>query len=83
MSQNSIDNVLVLYAGDHFEGSAAATANFNIDIEYSFESLAPNHRWRGEVTPAKRGKDVKRISNDEVRSTVEHHAAMTWAEMEL
>lgn len=32
--------------------------------------LAPNHRWRGMVTPAKRGKDVKRISNDEVRSTV-------------
>jgi hypothetical protein len=42
--------------------------------------LAPNHRWRREVTPAKRGKDVKRISNDEVRSTVEHHAAMTWAQ---
>ena len=42
--------------------------------------LAPNHRWRGEVTPAKRGKDVKRIFNDEVRSTVEHHAAMTWVQ---
>ncbi|GHD23042.1 IS91 family transposase [Halioglobus japonicus] len=42
--------------------------------------LAPNHRWRGEVTPAKRGKDVKRIPNDEVRSTVEHHAAMTWVQ---
>lgn len=23
---------------------------------------------------------MKRISNDEVRSTVEHHAAMTWAQ---
>ena len=42
--------------------------------------LAPNHRWRGEVTPAKRGKDVKRTSNDEVRSTVQHHPAMTWGQ---
>ena len=28
--------------------------------------LAPNHRWRGQVTPAKRGKGVKRIVNTEV-----------------
>ena len=32
------------------------------------------------VTPAKRGKGVKRISNDEVRSAGERHAAMTWAQ---
>jgi hypothetical protein len=42
--------------------------------------LAPNHRWRGEVTPAKRGKGVKQIANTEVRSPAEHHAAMTWAQ---
>jgi hypothetical protein len=42
--------------------------------------LAPNHRWRGLVTPAKRGKGVKRISNTEVRSPAERHAAMTWAQ---
>ena len=42
--------------------------------------LAPNHRWRGEVTSAKRGKGVKRIANTEVRSPVERHAAMTWAQ---
>ena len=42
--------------------------------------LAPNHRWRGVVTPAKRGTSAKRISNDEVRSTVEHHATMAWAQ---
>jgi hypothetical protein len=35
-----------------------------------------NHQWRGLVTPAKRGKGVKRISNREVRSPAEHHAAM-------
>jgi ribosomal protein S27E len=42
--------------------------------------LAPNHRWRGLVTPAKRGKGVKPISNAEVRSAAERHAAMTWAQ---
>ena len=42
--------------------------------------LAPNHRWRGLVTPAKRGKGVKSISNAEIRSTAERHAAMTWAQ---
>jgi hypothetical protein len=39
-----------------------------------------NHRWRGQVTPAKRGKGVKRIANTEVRSPADRHAAMTWAQ---
>jgi len=50
--------------------------------------LAPNHRWRGLVTPTKRGRGVKSISNAEVRSSAERHAAracpalsgMTWAQ---
>jgi hypothetical protein len=42
--------------------------------------LAPNHRWRGLVTPAKRGKGVKRMSSDDVRSHAERHGAMTWAQ---
>lgn len=42
--------------------------------------LAPNHRWRRLVTPAKRGKDVQPIANAEVRSPSERHAAMTWAQ---
>ena len=50
--------------------------------------LAPNHRCRGLVTPAKRGKGVKRIASTEIRSPAEHHAAracpalsgMTWAQ---
>jgi hypothetical protein len=42
--------------------------------------LAPNHRWRGRVTPAKRGRGVKSISNAEVHSPAERHAAMTWAQ---
>ena len=42
--------------------------------------LAPNHRWRGLVTPARRGKGVKFTSNAEVRTPAERHAAMTWAQ---
>ena len=42
--------------------------------------LAPNHRWRGLVTPARRGKGATPVSNAEVRSTAERHAAMTWAQ---
>jgi hypothetical protein len=41
--------------------------------------LAPNHRWRGEVTPAKRGTGVKPIASTEVRSPAERHVAMSWA----
>ena len=42
--------------------------------------LAPNHRWRGLVTPARRGKGIKSISNAEVRTPAERHTAMTWAQ---
>ena len=42
--------------------------------------LAPNHRWRGEVTPAKRGKGVKRISNTDVHLPAERRGAMSWAQ---
>jgi hypothetical protein len=42
--------------------------------------LAPNHRWRGLVTPAKRGKGAMRPSYSDVASPIERHAAMTWAQ---
>jgi hypothetical protein len=42
--------------------------------------LAPNHRWRGEVTPANRGKAPKMGANAEVKTPIERHAAMTWAQ---
>jgi len=35
--------------------------------------LAPNHRWRGLVTPARRGKGIKSTSNAEVRTPAERH----------
>lgn len=40
--------------------------------------LAPNHRWRGLVTQAKRGKGAP--SNKEAAYPTERHAAMTWAQ---
>jgi hypothetical protein len=42
--------------------------------------LAPNHRWRGEVTPAKRGKGATRIANTDVHSPAERHVATSWAQ---
>ena len=42
--------------------------------------LAPNHRWRGEVTLARRGKDLKVTDNTGARSQAECHAAMTSAQ---
>jgi hypothetical protein len=42
--------------------------------------LAPNHRWGGEVTPAKRGKALKMGENAEVKTPAECHAAMSWAQ---
>jgi len=42
--------------------------------------LAPNHRCRGLVTPARRGKGTKSIANAEIRTGAERHAAMTWAQ---
>jgi hypothetical protein len=42
--------------------------------------LAPNHRWRGLVTPARRGRGIKSTSNAEARTPAERHAAMTWAQ---
>ena len=44
MSQDSIDNVLVLNTGDDFDGPTAMAANLDIDIEYALESLGPGHR---------------------------------------
>ena len=40
----------------------------------------PNHRWRGEVTPARRGKALKKAANTEQATSAERHAAMTWAQ---
>ena len=45
MSQDAIDDVLVINTGDDFDGPTTAIANFNvdIDIEDALESLGPGH----------------------------------------
>ena len=43
MSQNSIDDVLVLDTCDDSDRSAAAAADFDVYVEYSLESLSPGH----------------------------------------
>lgn len=35
MSQDTVDDVLILNTGDDFDGSTAATANLNVDIEHA------------------------------------------------
>jgi hypothetical protein len=40
MSQNSIDDVLVLDTRDDFDRSTAAAADFDVYVEYSLESLS-------------------------------------------
>ena len=40
----------------------------------------PNSKHRALVTPSKRGKSAKRQINGDERSSVEQHAAMTWAQ---
>jgi hypothetical protein len=42
--------------------------------------LAPNHRWRGRVTPPNRGKSAKRIANTDVHSPAERHVAVSRAQ---
>ena len=42
--------------------------------------LGSDHRWRGRITPAKRGKGAKRIANTNARSPAERHVAMSWAQ---
>ena len=44
MSQDAIDDVLVLNTGDDLYRSTAMTADLDIDIEDSLESLGPGHR---------------------------------------
>ena len=42
--------------------------------------LAPNHRWRGLVTLAKRGKGAMRPADSDVVSPIQRHAAITGAQ---
>ena len=43
MSQDPVDDFLLLDASDDFDSPPAATANLNVDIEHTLESLGPGH----------------------------------------
>jgi len=43
MSQDPVDDVLILNASDDFDGPTAATANLDVDIEHSLKALSPGH----------------------------------------
>lgn len=42
--------------------------------------LAPHHRWRAAITPAKRGTGARDHNQTDERTPAERHAAMTWAQ---
>ena len=59
---------------------AALVPKPRVNLTRYHGALAPNHRWRGWVTPGRRGKGAKRLSSKDVASPAEQHAAMTWAQ---
>ncbi len=53
-----------------------AEGQWNGDAQSRYHGvLAPNHRCRGLVTPARRGKGIKSIANAEVRTPALPHLA--------
>ena len=56
---------------------AALVPTARVNLTRFHGVLAPNRRWRGLVTPAKRGKRAMRPSDSDVVSPIEPHAAMT------
>ena len=43
MSQDPVDNVLVLNTTDDPDRASTASTDLDVDIEYSLESLGPGH----------------------------------------
>ena len=56
MGEYLVDDHRILNAGDHFDGTAACTARFDVDIENPLQSLCPGHRC-----PAFGGRWVLRL----------------------
>ena len=59
---------------------AALVPKPRVNLTRYHDVLAPNHRWRGEVIPAKRGKAPKMSARAEVKTPIERHAATNWAQ---
>ena len=59
---------------------AALASKPRVNLTRDHVVLAPNHRWRRLVTPAKRGKSVKPIASTDVCCPPERHVAISWAQ---
>ena len=44
MSQDPVDDVLILNASDDFDRSTAAAANLDINVDDPLQTLRPGHR---------------------------------------
>lgn len=71
-----------VYAVNYVSGTtlAALVPRPRVNLTRYHGVLAANHRWRGIITPAKRGKGAKRKKESEDKTPAERHAAMTWAQ---
>ena len=80
--QNKCRNLGALTTDGGRTGSrlAALVPKPRVNLTRYHGILAPNHRWRGLVTPAKRGKGAMRPVDSDVVSSIQRHAAMTWVQ---
>jgi hypothetical protein len=70
---------VVLEPLDFLARLAALVPRPRVNLTRYHGVLAPNHRWRAEVTPSGRGRKAGRGAAQPERSSIERHAAMTWA----
>jgi len=70
VSQYLIDNVLILNARNDPDGTTAATANLNVDIENSLESLGPGHS----------GMALSRRTNFRIGKMLHTFASFSWCD---
>jgi hypothetical protein len=71
---------VVLEPLDFIARLAALVPRPRVNLTRYHGVLAPNHRWRGAITPAKRGKGAERKKESDDKTPAERHAAMTWAQ---
>ena len=59
---------------------AALVPRPRVNLTHYHGVLAPNHRWRAQVTPSGRGRSKGKGTAEPERSAIKRHAAMTWAQ---
>jgi hypothetical protein len=71
------DDACGVRALDFIARLAALVPRPRVNLTRYHGVLAPNHRWRAEVTPAGRGRRNGKGGAQPEKSVIERHAAMT------